>query len=278
MIQQNCSQETNQNKILKKISYSQLSNWKKCPHYHWLLSIEKLLSFEDNVYNLYGSSVHDTIELMLLEESMDKGKSDYFSIFKQNYINLVKKTIEEGVEIDADVFTKQASAFKNMCNNILPFLKKNFGKYRLVSTELELNEDLNIETDEYRFAFTGFVDCIIQTEDGKYHILDWKTCSKTWNEYKRADTTYTNQLLLYKNFFQLNNPDIKAEDISTHYVFLPTDTNEIELFTLEHGKEEIEKALNDLDIMIKNAFEIKQYPKKVTCQYCECKKYYNKTK
>jgi len=113
----------------------------------------------------------------------------------------VKKLVESGVEVNADIFTQQAEAFKELAPQILPTLKNKFGNFSIVSTEKEINEPLRFETEEYEFIFTGFIDCIIETEDGKYHIIDWKTCKNPWSDYKRKDYQYLNQLLLYKHFF-----------------------------------------------------------------------------
>ena len=49
--------------------------------------------------------------------------------------------------------------------------------------------------------FKGFIDLIIKTEDGKYNIIDWKTCSWGWDSRKRTDPMVTYQLTFYKNFF-----------------------------------------------------------------------------
>ena len=29
--------------------------------------------------------------------------------------------------------------------------------------------------------FKGFIDLVVKTPDGKYHIIDWKTCSWGWD-------------------------------------------------------------------------------------------------
>ena len=50
-------------------------------------------------------------------------------------------------------------------------------------------------------TFLAFVDCIIKTEDGKNHIIDWKTCSWGWDARRKSDTMTTYQLSYYKHFY-----------------------------------------------------------------------------
>ena len=49
-----------------KISYSQLSKWDKCP-YTWKLDyVDKIGNFKGNIYTLFGSALHETIQAYLV--------------------------------------------------------------------------------------------------------------------------------------------------------------------------------------------------------------------
>ena len=49
-----------------KISYSQFAMWDKCP-YAWKLNyVDKAETFKGNIYTLFGSAIHETIQAYLV--------------------------------------------------------------------------------------------------------------------------------------------------------------------------------------------------------------------
>jgi ATP-dependent exoDNAse (exonuclease V) beta subunit len=68
----------------------------------------------------------------------------------------------------------------------IPALKEYFNEFEVVSVEEDLFEPIREYADK-EFDFKGFIDLVVKTSDGKYHILDWKTCSWGWNSKKRSD-------------------------------------------------------------------------------------------
>ena len=87
-----------------------------------------------------------------------------------------------------------------ICNKVLPAVKEYFGNFKVISVEEEILEPIN-EFDSYGKKFKGFIDMVIKTDDDKYHIIDWKTCSWGWNSNKKTDPITNYQLTYYKNFF-----------------------------------------------------------------------------
>ena len=65
--------------------------------------------------------------------------------------------------------------------------------------------------DDEKYNFKGFIDLVLQTDDGKYHIIDWKTCSWGWKSEKKSDRLTTYQLTLYKKFFCQSIRDYKND-------------------------------------------------------------------
>ena len=49
-----------------KISYSQFSQWDKCPQMWKLNYLDKLGTFRDNIYTIFGSALHETIQAYLV--------------------------------------------------------------------------------------------------------------------------------------------------------------------------------------------------------------------
>ena len=69
----------------------------------------------------------------------------------------------------------------------------------MVSTEEEIYEDIEGYKDQYKFK--GFIDLVLKTPDGKYHIIDWKSCSWGWDVKRKFDPMTTYQLTFYKHYF-----------------------------------------------------------------------------
>ena len=84
----------------KSISYSQFSQWDKCP-YMWKLNyVDKLTEFTDNIYTLFGTSMHEVLQeylrvmytksikeadqLYLDEMLEDRLKTNFLEIVKEN--------------------------------------------------------------------------------------------------------------------------------------------------------------------------------------------------
>ena len=102
---------------------------------------------------------------------------------------------------------------------------------------------------------------VIQTEDGKYHIIDWKTCSWGWDARKKADPMITYQLTLYKHFFAQKH-NIDPKDIETYFALLKrtAKNNIVEIFRVTSGSKKTENALNLMNkalYNISNGFHIK---------------------
>ena len=50
---------------MKKISYSQYSQWAVCPHRWKLMYIEDRRDFKGNIHTLFGSAMHDVLQMYL---------------------------------------------------------------------------------------------------------------------------------------------------------------------------------------------------------------------
>ena len=89
----------------------------------------------------------------------------------------------------------------------------------MVSVEEMLFEDIRTQDYNTDYKFKGFIDLVLKTEDGKYHIIDWKTCSWGWDMKKKTDKIISYQLTLYKNFYALKY-NIDVNNIETHFALL----------------------------------------------------------
>ena len=110
-----------------KISYSQFAKWDKCP-YTWKLDyVDKETTFYGNIYTLFGTAVHETIQAYLvcyyertikqadnlpLRDILQYRMEENYKIAKEQYGDEFEVTLEEMKEF-----------FNDGCNIIDEFLK-----------------------------------------------------------------------------------------------------------------------------------------------------------
>ena len=191
------------------ISYSELKDWKFCPYYHKLTRIDGIAGFTGNEYTAFGTSIHSVCERKMLKEQFDD--NEYFlSEFEKNLSEL-----DEELETNDKLIEQMCIAGAQIIPHIMPAVEEKFGKYEVISTE----EKLMVPIEGVEYNFKGYVDLVIKTEDGKYHVIDWKTCSWGWDMRKRTDPMVTYQLTLYKKFFALKH-GIDPSNVVTHFALL----------------------------------------------------------
>jgi len=186
---------------LPHVSFSAIKDWKFCAHYHKLTRIDKIKVFEGNVYTAFGKAIHDTCESMLLSRELKKD-FDAAPFFKKCLQNEIKQLKENVKPSESDVVDFEAQGLE-IIPHIIPALDEYFGEFNLVSSEEEIHEKLHYETDD-NFTFKGYVDCLIKTPDGKFHVIDWKSCSWGWDMRKRTDPMVTYSLHIINTSFQKN--------------------------------------------------------------------------
>tara|TARA_R110002020_G_scaffold19981_20_gene68506 strand:- start:435 stop:836 length:402 start_codon:yes stop_codon:yes gene_type:complete len=117
--------------------------------------------------------------------------------------------------------------------------------------------------------FKGFIDLVVKTKDGKYHILDWKTTSWGWNARRKADKITNYQLTLYKIFWAKKH-GIPLDMVETHFGLLKRTAkkNNTEIFRVTSGPTKVKNALTFLEkavINIKRKLVIKN---RLSCKGC----------
>ena len=275
---------------MKRISYSQYSQWDTCP-YKWKLNyIDKLGEFTDNIHTLLGTSMHEVLQTYLTVMNNDTIKmADALPLdemllhrMKKNYTTIMEKN-------GGEVFCEQEDMqeFYNHGLLILEWFKKKrnmyFSKksYELVGIEVPINYDL-----PNKIKFIGYVDVILHdTNRNRYKIIDIKTSTMGWNKYQKADKNKTNQLLLYKQFYSAQH-DIPIDTIDVEYFIVKRKLYEkldfpqrrVQTFSPASGKPSINKLMNNLNQFLDESFVDGEYnlehnyikqPSKKNCRYCE---------
>ena len=251
------------------VSFSAIKDWKFCPFYHKLTRIDKLKVFQGNVYTAFGKAIHNVCESMLISRQIKKSfePEEYFK----------KQLVEELKALPPDVAPSmnEAKEFleqgREIIPHILPALKEYFGEFDLVSSEEEINEKLGLDTDD-QYSFKGYVDCIIKTPDGKFHVIDWKSCSWGWDMRKRTDPMVTYQLTYYKHFIS-EKRGIPKENIETYFALLKRTgkKDRVELFRVTSGEKKTNNALKLLEQSVYNIDRQNYVKNRLSCNRCEFK-------
>ena len=233
------------------ISYSELKNWCHCPYYHKLVNIDKTKLFKGNVYTAFGTALHSVCE-NLLNEQIDANDDSFF-------VNELRQELKKlDHDLNKELVVSMLTQGKKIIPELLPALKAHFGDYEVVKTEEKLYEPMS-ELDNY--LFKGFVDLVLKTKDGKYHIIDWKTCSWGWDAKKRSDKMIIYQLVLYKHYF-CKKHNIDPNNVETHFALLKRTAKRhiVEIFSTTSGLKRTQNALELLEravATIKNNIHIK---------------------
>ena len=250
-----------------KISYSQFAKWDKCP-YTWKLDyVDKETTFYGNIYTLFGTAVHETIQAYLvcyyertikqadnlpLRDILQYRMEENYKICKEQHGDNFEVTLEElkeffndGVKI-VDEFLKRKSSH---------FPKKNT---ELVGIEIGLDYEL-----PNNMKFVGYMDVVLHNKNtGRVKIIDIKTATMGWNKYQKADKNKTNQLLLYKHFMA-KQLEISEDKIDVEYLILKRRLYEnmmypqkrIQAFSPASGKPSVNKVMNRLQEFIDECYD-----------------------
>jgi len=253
---------------LPHISYSELKNWVFCPFYHKLVHIDGLKGFKGNEFTAFGTAMHEVCEKTVLKELKEEDQEEFF--MKKFLEELV--SLPEDIKLNENLVNSMREQGKTLIPDVFPALEDYFEGYEVVSTEEKLYEpmgDMIVATPE-EYNFKGYIDLVVRTTDGKYHIIDWKTCSWGWDSRKKSEKMITYQLTLYKHFFAKKH-GIDPEKIETHFALLKrtANKNRVEIFRVTSGPRKTENALKLLRKALYNINNGMHIKNRLSCNRCE---------
>jgi len=249
------------------ISFSGLKDWNFCPFYYKLTKIDGIDGFVGNEFTIFGSAIHRVCEEVV--QGSKSSPSEMFSNFFRDEIKEWQGKHGEN-ELDKKLLVEMWDQGKQLAPLILNGLKGTFGNnFKVISVEEELYEDI----EKYNLKYKGFVDLLIQTPDGKYHVIDWKSCSWGWDMKKKSDTMLSYQLTFYKNFIAQKH-NLNPEDIETYFALLKRTAKKdnVEIFKISCGERKIKNALNMLETAVYNVekgFFVKNRLSCSKCKFCK---------
>ena len=241
-----------------RISFSALKTWHECSYKHKLVYIDKIKKFNGNEYTAFGTALHTVCENYVFNKDVE-----FLPLFEQE----LKDVFPDNSYNEKLVESMKESAPRIM-PEIIPALNEYFESFEIVAVEEPLLE--NITEFNTNLKFKGFIDLILKTADGKYHIIDWKTCSWGWDLKRRSDRITTYQLTLYKKYYS-NKYNINMKDIETHFGLLKRTAkkNHVEIFRVTSGDRKVSNALNLLEKAVKNIDKGFTVKNRLSCKRCE---------
>jgi len=250
---------------VNKISFSELKVWKECAYKHKLSYKDKIPHFLGNEYTAFGTAVHLVCEEILLDRAKIKKAEE---IFTSSFNEEIDSLIEKKVPLREKLLAELQSQFLKIYPDILPSIDNYFGPFEVISQEEEILEDIK-EFDSKNKKFKGFIDLVIKTEDDKYHVIDWKTCSWGWNSKKKSDPMTTYQLIYYKNYFSKKH-NIDPENIEVHFALLKRTAkqNHVEFFRTSSGQKKINNSLKLLENAVINIEKENFIKNRLSCRNC----------
>lgn len=240
---------------LKTISFSSLTDNRKCGHYFFLKNIKRIDVFTSNIWTHYGTLVHKYIQAVLVEKSQEVGASlPWRSVileplepeiaakqFIRTWFKFCKLFKVQLAEQYPDIDVK--NLYKNPVRaimNVREALTKEFGEHKVLSVELRLKEPT-----KYSQLFSGFIDIILELSDGRIVIVDLKTTSSHFVFTKFKDKFKDYQLTLYKHFYCIKN-EKDPKQIETYFLTMAKDPKvkpALKLIRVTSGKKKVENAL-----------------------------------
>ena len=275
---------------MKRISYSQYSQWDVCP-FKWKLNyIDKLGEYTDSINTMFGTSMHEVLQTYLTVMYNDTVKMADALPLEKMLLTRMKRNYQQIMERNGgEVFCEQSDMeeFYKHGLLILEWFKKKRGNYfskkgyELVGIEVPINYDLPND-----IKFIGYIDVLLYDKlRARYKILDIKTSTMGWNKYMKADKNKTDQLLLYKQFYGAQH-DIPLDKIDVEYFIVKRKLYEkvdfpqrrVQTFSPANGKPSINKVINNLNQFLEESFINGEYnmehtyikrPSKKNCRFCE---------
>ena len=165
------------------ISFSELKNWNTCPFYHKLTYVDKIKAFQGNEHTAFGTALHETCE-----KTIQRIKKSPTELFLDSFDREIESLSH--VDMNKSLIREMRVQGTQLAPLAIPALKEHFGDYSMISVEEQLYEGIGEFTDA-EFNFKGYIDLVIQTSDGKFHIIDWKTCSWGWDSRRKNEKMTT---------------------------------------------------------------------------------------
>ena len=233
---------------MKNISYSEVKVYDECPWKHKILYKDKFQK-KKTQYLAFGLAFHSTIE-----EIHKNSECEPVSFFEKRLVEEFLLISDETVfkkKTREQEFSEMLQQGKRLVLEIIPELNKHFPNYKFIACEEKLEIPLSLELSE-PYQFKGYIDFILEMEDGTIAIVDFKTSSGGWAPQQKTDKLTTYQLVLYKKFYcEKYNLDPKNVVIYFAIIKRAVKKDSFDIFEVGCGPKKISNCIEFLDEKLK---------------------------
>ena len=277
---------------MPRVSCSQYSTYSSCPRSYKLRYIDKLGESSANIYTIFGTSIHETIQHFLsVMYGVSKKQAMEIDTDKLLLEWMRKEYIKENDKLTEGIICTQLELeeFYGDGRRILEWFKNKLDKFytksgfELVGIEIPLNAKI-----KQGVSFIGFIDVVMRDlSDNSIIIIDLKTSTMGWNKYQKADKYKNAQIVIYKKYyselFQIPLDKIKVEyQIMRRKLYedAPFPIPRISRHVPANGKPTVNKVHSEFMNFVNEVFDDEgkfrdlPYPKvpgdrKKNCKFCE---------
>jgi hypothetical protein len=277
---------------MARVSFSQYSTYSACPQQYKLRYIDRLGESSANIYTIFGTSIHETIQHFLsVMYGVSKKQAMEIDTDKLLLEWMRKEYTKETEKLSEGIICTQLELeeFYGDGRRILEWFKKKLDKFytksgfELVGIEIPLNAKV-----KEGVSFIGFIDVVMRDlSDNSIIIIDLKTSTMGWNKYAKADKFKNAQIVLYKKYYsELFN--IPLDKIKVEYQIMRRKLYEDTPFPIPYmskhipanGKPTVNKIYNEFINFVDDVFDdegkfnVREYPKQPgdrqkNCKFCE---------
>ena len=277
---------------MAKVSFSQYQLYSSCPRSYKLRYIDRLGQSSANIYTIFGTAIHETIQHFLsVMYGVSKKQAMEIDTDKLLLEWMRKEYIKENDKLtEGSVCTQlELEEFYGDGRCILEWFKKKLDKFytksgfELVGIEIPLNAKVKEGVN-----FIGFVDVVMRDlSDNSIIIIDLKTSTRGWNKYQKSDKYKNAQIVLYKKYYS-ELFQIPLEKIKVEYQIMRRKLYEDAPFPIPYmskhipanGKPTVNKIYNEFINFVDDVFDdegkfnVREYPKQPgdrqkNCKFCE---------
>ena len=277
---------------MARVSFSQYSTYSSCPRSYKLRYIDRLGQSSANIYTIFGTAIHETIQ-HFLSVMYGVSKKQAMEIDTDSLLLewMRKEYIKENDKLTEGTICTQLELeeFYGDGRRILEWFKNKLEKFytksgfELVGIEIPLNTKI-----KEGVSFIGFVDVVMRDlSDNSIIIIDLKTSTMGWNKYQKADKYKNAQIVIYKKYYsELFN--IPLDKIKVEYQIMrrklyedaPFPIPRISRHVPANGKPTVNRVYGEFMNFVNEVFDDEgkfrdlPYPKvpgdrKKNCKFCE---------
>lgn len=250
------------------ISYSQYSNYQKCPRSWKLKYIDKIKESVPSIHAIFGTSMHNVIQNWLQVMFMETVKKSEELNFDSMLLQEIKNNYAKDVEKYQRHFSTKEELTEFYLDGLetLKYLRKKRKVYfdrqhqELIGTEIAIL--IQPDLSRPNVYLNGFLDIVFKDKKGsKFYILDLKTSTRGWKDWDKKDQTKTDQLLLYKIYFS-RQYNIPIDQIDVQFIILKRKIDEdsmypqrrVQTFNPSQGSISYNKTLKSFEAFINQCF------------------------